>query len=540
MVGGFLVGTPSDPGYWEVFFDVIPFPVYVAAFDTLEVICANRAMRQRIEGPAVGRKCFEAIYGQAEPCLFCTMPRLAEAAPGDADACVVFDHFNDVDDHWYQLREVPITWFDGRRAKYSIAVDVSGLKEVQNALAEAHAELALKNRDLNAAAVRAQEANEAKSRFLASMSHEIRTPMNAIVGLTELLQREITEPSHLDKLATVADAAHHLLSIINDVLDLSKIEAGKLELMEEEVDVSAVVESVCSLISESAHAKGLQVSSSIDPDLPRSLRGDRMRISQAVLNYAGNAVKFTETGSIAIRARLQERSADGLLVRFEVSDTGIGVTPELRARLFSAFEQGDSSTTRRFGGSGLGLAINRQIARLMDGEVGVDSIPGAGSTFWFTARLKAVGDEAAHATPAVPPVAVSEKMLAEGYSHCRLLLVEDNPVNQKVAQAILKKACLTVDVADNGAIAVDMIHATPYDLILMDVHMPVMDGLSAARTIRRLPDRATVPIVAMTANAFAEERQACLDAGMNDHIGKPVRTELLFALLLKWLPKSAG
>ncbi|MGE5503066.1 MAG: ATP-binding protein [Actinomycetota bacterium] len=538
MSGGYLVGTPSDPGYWEVFFDVIPFPVYVAEFDTHEVICANRAMRQRVQGPAVGRKCFEAIYNQTSPCLFCSMPELARTAPGNSDNCVVFDHFNDVDDRWYQLREVPITWFDGRKAKYSIAVDISALKEVQNALAEAHAELALKNRDLSAAVVRAEEANQAKSRFLASMSHEIRTPMNAIVGLTELLQREITEAAHLDKLTTVADAAHHLLSIINDVLDLSKIEAGKLDLTDEDMDVAAVVESVCSLISEGASAKGLEVATVIDPALPRHLRGDRMRISQAVLNYAGNAVKFTERGSVCIRAKVAGTRGEEILVRFEVADTGIGISDDMKARLFSAFEQGDSSTTRRFGGSGLGLAINRQIAQLMGGEVGVDSTPGQGSTFWFTAWLKQAREGSGHAEPTVLPVAVSEKLLAERHSHARLLLVEDNPVNQKVALAILKKAHLPVDVAENGAVAVDMARATAYDIILMDVHMPVMDGLTAARAIRRLPGRAEVPIVAMTANAFAEERQACLDAGMNDHIGKPVRTELLFALLLKWLPKT--
>ncbi len=552
-----LIGTPGDPGYWESIFDVIPFPVYVADHATYEIICANRAMRQQ-SGACSGQTCYHAVYRQDSPCFFCKMPELVRAgaptggagavasgrgsggtAGAGGDSGIVFEHFNDVDDRWYQLREMMITWFDGRLAKYSIAVDISALKAVQNALAEAHAELALKNRDVNAALVRAEEATRAKSQFLAAVSHEIRTPKNAIIGLTGLLQREVTDTGQREKLATVADAAHHLLVIINDILDLSKIEAGKLTLVEDDVIVVPLMDSVQSLISDAAAAKGVTVVSEVDPALADlHLRGDRVRLSQVLLNYASNAVKFTEQGAIHLRARLEEDLGPTVRLRFEVEDTGIGIVAADRDRLFNAFEQADSSTTRKYGGTGLGLTINRRLAQVMGGEVGLDSRLGEGSTFWFSVPLAKAPAGSAAAEPVAG--AEPERQLAERYQDRRLLLVEDNPVNQKVAVALLRETRLPVDVAENGARAVEMAAANAYDLILMDMHMPVMDGIEATRAIRRLPGHAATPIVAMTANAFDEERDRCLEAGMNDHLGKPVRPEVLFATLLHWLPAPKG
>jgi signal transduction histidine kinase/CheY-like chemotaxis protein len=538
MIPPLTIGTPLDPGYFEVIFDVIPFPVYVATFDTYEIICANRLMRQRV-GASVGEKCYEAIYRRTEPCEFCRMADLSDGAP-DGEQCVVYELFNDVDDRWYQLREVMLTWFDGRRAKYSIAVDISDLKDVQNALAEAHAELALKNRDLNSAVVRAEEASVAKGRFLASVSHEIRTPMNAIIGLTEVMQREPHDEGQADKLKTISTAAHHLLSLINDILDLSKIEAGKLTLTEDDIDLPGILEDICSLVSESARAKGLAVVSVVDPALSRRFRGDSMRLHQALLNYAGNAVKFTERGTITMAVREVECGDGGTLVRFEVTDTGIGIAHGELERLFDAFEQADNSTTRKYGGTGLGLAINRQLAQLMGGTVGAESTPGRGSTFWFTARLGASRNDSTATSPNALPVAGLDTLIAERYHGRRLLLVEDNPTNQKVAQAILRRTGMVIDTADNGQKAVDLVAATAYDVILMDVHMPVMNGLQATRAIRQMPEGNAIPILAMTANAFDEERQICLDAGMNDHISKPVKPDILFAALLRWLAKSTG
>ncbi|KAA6186221.1 PAS domain S-box protein [Thiohalocapsa marina] len=539
----------------------------------------------------------------------------------------------------------------------------------------------------------AEAANRAKSEFLANMSHEIRTPMNAIIGLTHLLQREVTEPAHRDRLVKVSDAAHHLLTIINDILDLSKIEAGKLQLEPTDFEVERIVDNVCNLVRDKAVAKGLELVVDIRA-LPPALHGDGLRLGQILLNFAGNAVKFTEQGSIRLYASTTAETANGLVARFEVIDTGIGLTVEQRQRLFQAFEQADASTTRKYGGTGLGLAISRRLTQLMGGRIGVDSKPGQGSTFWVelpfgrarstptlpTSRADLDGlrvlvvddlpearesmagllrpwgmvvDTAAGGVAALdlirqrdangmaydlllvdwqmpdldglelgrhlasmplaqPPArllvsahqnSLSAQALADaGYARLllkpltsthlfeavqgaiaaqhgedagplpgeaeqqlrrrgrtRILLVEDNAVNQEVALALLEAVGIEVDIADDGQIAVDKVRhqgpnqrpsqgsdqsgdqtATPhYDLILMDIQMPIMDGLTATRLIRKLPEHQNTAIVAMTANAFDEDRQACLEAGMNDHVMKPVDPETLYRALVRWLPQPA-
>lgn len=381
----------------------------------------------------------------------------------------------------------------------------------------------------------AEVANVAKSAFLANMSHEIRTPMNAIIGLAHQMKRHAQTPAQAERLDKIDGAAQHLLSIINDILDLSKIEAGKFLLERTDFPLSAVLDQVHSLVGESARAKGLTVEVDYG-EVPHVLRGDPTRLRQALLNYVGNAVKFTEQGSIRLRARLLEEKAEALLVRFEVRDTGIGIAPDKLLALFQPFEQADASTTRKYGGTGLGLSITQRLATLMGGEAGAESEPGAGSTFWFTAWLAR-----GHAMPA----AVSETAAgAETWQHnrhggARLLLAEDDPINQEVALELLAETRLTVDVAEDGRQAVEMAAATDYDLILMDMQMPEMDGLAATRAIRALPGREATPIVAMTANAFDEDRQRCIAAGMNDFIRKPVDVDALFTVLCKWLPERA-
>jgi PAS domain S-box-containing protein len=384
----------------------------------------------------------------------------------------------------------------------------------------------------------AERANHAKSAFLASMSHEIRTPLNAIIGLNYLMRRDGVTPAQAARLDRIEGASQHLLGIVNDVLDLSKIEAGRVQLESVNFHLSAILDNVHSIIAESAREKGLTVD--VDGDaVPLWLRGDPTRLRQALLNLAGNAVKFTEQGRIVLRARLLHDAGDALLVRFAVEDTGIGIAAENLARLFRDFEQAEASTTRRFGGTGLGLSITQRLSQLMGGECGVESQPGQGSTFWFTARLNR-----GHGPMPLPPDAdaneVAEGRLRERHRGARLLLAEDNEVNREVALAMLHGLGLHIDIAATGLEALQLARTQVYDLVLMDMQMPEMGGLEATRAIRALPGWQRRPILAFTANAFDEDRRACEAAGMDDFISKPMDVNSLYAILLKWLDDAAA
>jgi signal transduction histidine kinase/ActR/RegA family two-component response regulator len=388
------------------------------------------------------------------------------------------------------------------------------------------------------AATRAAEAaNRAKSTFLANMSHELRTPMNGIMGLTSLALRHAEDPKLRDQLGKISQASRHLLSVINDILDISKIEADRLTLEQVPFKFGMVLENLMSLIWQRVTDKGLKLHIDMAPEIARQTwLGDPLRLGQILLNLTGNAIKFTEHGAITVSARLIAESSTDVQLRFEVQDTGIGISSEDQKRLFTAFEQADGSMTRKYGGTGLGLAISKRLAAMMGGDAGVTSQVGQGSTFWFTVRLGKAADVVSPA-PAVAQES-AETCLRTRFAGTRLLLAEDEPVNQEVSRGLLEDAGLAVDVAEDGTVAVALAKRTRYALILMDMQMPKLNGLDATRQIRALPGYEHIPILAMTANAFGEDRQVCLDAGMNDHIAKPVDPEVLFTTLLKWLEQA--
>ena len=393
----------------------------------------------------------------------------------------------------------------------------------------------LRTNELAQALDAAEAANRAKSTFLTHMSHELRTPLNSIMGMTSLALRQATDPQQINSLTKSVAASKHLLALISDILDISRIEAGRVILEERDFSLTQMIDDTLQMQEEQAQAKGLSLYREVAPALPELLHGDGLRLKQILLNFIANAIKFSEHGQIIVRATIENEDAHSLLLLIEVTDQGIGISPEQQTSLFDAFTQIDQSSPRKYGGAGLGLSIAKRLAMLMGGDIGVISQVGNGSTFWATARLqRAMANQQPENNAATEP----RELLAQHFSGLRVLVADDDPMTQEVAMLLLKEAGLLVELACNGQEAVEKAQKGDFALILMDMQMPIMNGLDATEAIRKLPGMASIPILAMTASAFDEDRQRCLAVGMNAHIGKPVDPDVLCATVLIWLQNS--
>jgi len=424
------------------------------------------------------------------------------------------------EERYYEARIVPYT----DDAVITLVRDVHERKMAQRLLEQTNQRLEEALLEANEMAVRAEAANRAKSEFLANMSHEIRTPMNGIIGMVQLLEDTPLTPEQADLLRTLKNSANFLLGLLNDILDLSKIESGKMTLEQIPVSMHELVREAVNLFSGRASEKGLILQAQIDPNAPDWVQGDPVRLRQIVANFISNAIKFTHEGSVTVMLLPSPTYSQGVWVG--VQDTGIGIPEDKQESLFEAFTQADTSTTRKYGGTGLGLAISKKLVELMGGRTGVESEVGVGSLFYVDLPLPAA--QPPQTAPCEPTAD-----LPEAFPDKRILLVEDNEVNRKVATRLLAKLQVQVDIAVNGLEAVQKATETAYDLILMDCQMPEMDGYEATRTLRR--QGVQTPIIALTANALEGDREKCLACGMNDYLSKPIQADKLRLTLARWL-----
>ncbi|HTC34201.1 MAG TPA: ATP-binding protein [Bryobacteraceae bacterium] len=456
----------------------------------------------------------------------------------------------------YEMRLLPLNWDEW----IAIVRNVTARKSNEQRLKDAAQELEQKNQELETALNAAREATRTKSRFLANMSHEIRTPMNGVLGMADFLLGTELDREQREYAESIQRSAGSLMSLINDILDFSCIEAGNLHLDRVVFSLRAAIEQSAAEFAAQANGKGLEFASSIAPSVPERAVGDPARLRQVLANLVGNAVKFTERGRVAVTAELVSQTRDELRLRFTVRDTGIGIPADDRERLFDTFTQADDSNTRKYGGTGLGLAIAKQLVELLGGEIGVESEPGSGSRFWFTAsfgtaaKMEAAAPVQPQVRTARPPLTPPQSQTATASVQAaqppketpretavrhsmRILLAEDNEINQRITLRLLQKLGLTADAVVNGREAVEALEKQKYDLVLMDCQMPEMDGFEATAAIRSREGKSRhQTICALTANAMAGDRERCLAAGMDDYISKPVGLEKLRDALGRWIP----
>ncbi|MDL2268205.1 response regulator, partial [Desulfovibrio sp. OttesenSCG-928-G15] len=470
--------------------------VYVSDQETHTLVYVNEYLRKTLgDEELVGKPCYEALYGSSQPCESCPQKYLVDEKGKPSLSPYRSEVYNPSTGRNFLITARLVPWHDGRMHYMEVGTDVTDRKAL--AVAEA--------------------ANLAQRDFLARMSHEIRTPMNGVLGMTRLAIQASPPPEQLVYLKKIQSSASLLLGIINDILDFSKIEAGKLTIEDHVFSPRESVENIRELILPRAQENNLELVVELDDSVPAYINADGLRLSQILLNLMGNATKFTLQGSVTLRMRLVAQEDRLPRLECSVTDTGIGMTPAEVQGLFRPFTQADGSTSRKFGGTGLGLSISKALVELMGGEITVGSQQGEGSTFAFYIPVSVVDEQADEILPHDQPWRDTT------FEGCRLLLVEDNEINREIAQACFEELGAKVDVAENGQKGLEAFLDTDFDLIFMDVRMPVMDGLEATRQIRASDkhDAKTVPIVAMTANAMKEDREASQQAGMDAHIAKP-------------------